>query len=217
MLILNKLLPVFVLPLGWVVLLLAYALIRRKRWPIVASLVLLDADRMTRPYAWPGHDPHAIVVQRARADHVDTVISRGRVLMEQGRVLTVDATHVVESRWRLEVHASQPAADVAIDCRDAREPLLRSQVEQFVARALGQLMLAGTGRAIHGDADVRVPQTGLHPVNRGNGVLELRRAQELAFPDADEGVGYGRCLCVIHAFAPLINVDCIHTAGLWAG
>jgi len=65
----------------------------------VASLVLLDADRMTRPYAWPGHDPHALVLQRARADHVDTVISRGRVLMEQGQVLTVDATRA-EQRLR---------------------------------------------------------------------------------------------------------------------
>lgn len=57
-----------------------------------ANLVLLDAERMTRPYAWPGHDPHAVVVQRARAEHVDAVISRGRVLMERGQVLTVDAT-----------------------------------------------------------------------------------------------------------------------------
>jgi uncharacterized SAM-binding protein YcdF (DUF218 family) len=41
MLFLNKLLPVFVLPLGWVALLLLFALIRRKWWPVIAALVVL--------------------------------------------------------------------------------------------------------------------------------------------------------------------------------
>ena len=41
MLFLNKLLPVFVLPLGVVTLLLLFALWRRKRWPIAAALVIL--------------------------------------------------------------------------------------------------------------------------------------------------------------------------------
>jgi uncharacterized SAM-binding protein YcdF (DUF218 family) len=43
LLFLNKLLPVFVLPLGLVVLLLAVALWRRTRWPVVAAIVLLYA------------------------------------------------------------------------------------------------------------------------------------------------------------------------------
>jgi uncharacterized SAM-binding protein YcdF (DUF218 family) len=41
MLFLNKLLPIFVLPLGWVVLLLIFALIRRKWWPVVVALAVL--------------------------------------------------------------------------------------------------------------------------------------------------------------------------------
>ena len=41
MLFLNKLLPVFVLPLGLVVLLLLFALWRKKRWPVVAAVLLL--------------------------------------------------------------------------------------------------------------------------------------------------------------------------------
>ena len=41
MLFLNKLLPIFVLPLGWVVVLLLVALIRRKRWPALVALALL--------------------------------------------------------------------------------------------------------------------------------------------------------------------------------
>ncbi len=38
---LNKILPVFVLPIGWCVWLLLFALVRKKRWPIVAALAVL--------------------------------------------------------------------------------------------------------------------------------------------------------------------------------
>ncbi len=41
MLFLNKLLPVFVLPLGLVVLLLVFALWRKRRWPVIAAILLL--------------------------------------------------------------------------------------------------------------------------------------------------------------------------------
>ncbi|HVZ64645.1 MAG TPA: YdcF family protein [Lacunisphaera sp.] len=44
MLFLNKLLPLFVLPLGATVLLVVFGLWRKKRWPIVAGLVLLYAS-----------------------------------------------------------------------------------------------------------------------------------------------------------------------------
>ena len=41
MLFLNKLLPLFVLPLGLALLLLLLALWRKQRWPVVAAVVLL--------------------------------------------------------------------------------------------------------------------------------------------------------------------------------
>jgi uncharacterized SAM-binding protein YcdF (DUF218 family) len=41
MLFLHKLLPIFVLPLGWVAILLAIALIRKKRWPVIVALAVL--------------------------------------------------------------------------------------------------------------------------------------------------------------------------------
>lgn len=41
MLFLNKLLPVFVLPIGWVVLLVLFGLWKQQRWPLVAALVVL--------------------------------------------------------------------------------------------------------------------------------------------------------------------------------
>ena len=46
MLFLAKLLPVFVLPLGVVVALTLVGLLRRKRWPVVAALVLLYVSSM---------------------------------------------------------------------------------------------------------------------------------------------------------------------------
>lgn len=41
MLFLNKLLPFFVLPLGWVLLLLIFAMVRKKNWPVALALVIL--------------------------------------------------------------------------------------------------------------------------------------------------------------------------------
>ena len=38
---LNKLLPIFVLPLGWVLLLLIFALVCRKWWPVVVAILIL--------------------------------------------------------------------------------------------------------------------------------------------------------------------------------
>ena len=43
MLFFNKLLPIFFLPLGWVILLLGFALVRRKWWPVVVAVLLLLA------------------------------------------------------------------------------------------------------------------------------------------------------------------------------
>lgn len=84
----------------------------------VAHLTLLDAKAMTHPYAWPGHDPHAVVLQRARAAHVDTVISRGRVLLEGGRITTVDESAVetalgalYEAIWKAQSHERRALLD----------------------------------------------------------------------------------------------------------
>jgi uncharacterized SAM-binding protein YcdF (DUF218 family) len=43
---LNKLLPIFVLPLGLVVLLLVVGLVRKKRWPVIAALAVLTIGSM---------------------------------------------------------------------------------------------------------------------------------------------------------------------------
>jgi 5-methylthioadenosine/S-adenosylhomocysteine deaminase len=55
-----------------------------------ADMLLLNAQRMAEPYLWPGHDPYAAVLQKAQPDHFDMVIGRGRVLLDKGRIATVD-------------------------------------------------------------------------------------------------------------------------------
>jgi cytosine/adenosine deaminase-related metal-dependent hydrolase len=61
-----------------------------------ADLLLLNSKRMATPYLWPGHDPYAAVLQKAQPDHFDMVISRGRVLLDKGRIVTVDETKVTQ-------------------------------------------------------------------------------------------------------------------------
>jgi len=75
MLFLHKLLPIFVLPIGWVVTLLGVALIRKKRWPVVAALALLYVsslpfvgDHLLR--VLESRYPQVSLVQVERADAI---------------------------------------------------------------------------------------------------------------------------------------------------
>jgi cytosine/adenosine deaminase-related metal-dependent hydrolase len=61
-----------------------------------ADLLLLNANRFGTPYLWPGHDPYAMVLQKAEPDHLDMVISRGKVLLQGGRIATVDEARVTQ-------------------------------------------------------------------------------------------------------------------------
>ena len=60
MLFLNKLLPVFVLPIGWVVLLVLFGLWKKQRWPLVAALLFIAIGPALMAYRCWG-----IGVQRA--------------------------------------------------------------------------------------------------------------------------------------------------------
>jgi 5-methylthioadenosine/S-adenosylhomocysteine deaminase len=72
-----------------------------------ADMTLLNAKRMATPYLWPGHDPYAAALQKAEPDHIDMVISRGRKLLDGGRIVTVDEEQVTrklqslyETMWK---------------------------------------------------------------------------------------------------------------------
>lgn len=82
MLIFNKLLPVFVLPLGLVVLLLLVALVAKKRWPIVVAIALLYGCSTPlvagRLLGWLETRYPAVAV--ARVETVDAVVVLGGIL-----------------------------------------------------------------------------------------------------------------------------------------
>ncbi len=99
MLYLNKLLPVFVLPLGVVALLLLFALWQRKRWPIVAALAILYAASTpfvgNRLIGWLESRYPAVPV--AQVETADAVVVLGGILgpkTEPG--LTVNWSESVE-------------------------------------------------------------------------------------------------------------------------
>jgi 5-methylthioadenosine/S-adenosylhomocysteine deaminase len=55
-----------------------------------ADMVLLDYERMCFPFVDPLHDPVDVLLYRGKSSHVHTVMVNGRVVVENGRVLTVD-------------------------------------------------------------------------------------------------------------------------------
>jgi len=85
MLFLNKLLPVFVLPLGLVVLLLLFALWRKKRWPVVVAVGLLYVS--STPFA--GHrligwlESHYPAIPVAQVEPGDAVVVLGGIFGPQ--------------------------------------------------------------------------------------------------------------------------------------
>lgn len=70
-----------------------------------ADMVLLDYDEMCRPFVDPSHDPIDTLLYRGKASHVHTVVVNGNVVVESGRLLTLDEK-AIESR--LAQAASRP-------------------------------------------------------------------------------------------------------------
>jgi cytosine/adenosine deaminase-related metal-dependent hydrolase len=60
-----------------------------------ADLILLRLDVIEQPYVDPQHDAIDTLVYRAKAKHVDTVMIDGKLVMEQGNLLSIDKEAVV--------------------------------------------------------------------------------------------------------------------------
>jgi 5-methylthioadenosine/S-adenosylhomocysteine deaminase len=73
-----------------------------------ADLVLLDFAKMRFPCTDPAHDPIDVLLYRGSAQHVDTVMVNGRVVVEKGKLLSVDENAVVA---RLARAAAQPPTE----------------------------------------------------------------------------------------------------------
>jgi len=74
----------------------------------LADLVLLDYEKMCRPFVDPSHDPIDVLLYRGKGAHVDTVMVNGRVVVEEGKVLTIDEDTVSA---RLAEAASRPRTE----------------------------------------------------------------------------------------------------------
>jgi cytosine/adenosine deaminase-related metal-dependent hydrolase len=74
----------------------------------LADMALIDYSAMTHPYVDPAHDPIDTLLYRGAGRFVHTVLVNGRVVVKEGRVLTIDEEAVGR---RLADAASQPRTD----------------------------------------------------------------------------------------------------------
>ena len=61
-----------------------------------ADVILVRLDGLTSPFVDPGHDAASLLLHRAKARDVDTVIVDGRVVMRDGKVLTLDKEGIAD-------------------------------------------------------------------------------------------------------------------------
>lgn len=73
-----------------------------------ADLVLLDYKAMCHPFVDPSHDPIDALLYRGKGSHVDTVMVNGRVIVEKGRLLTLNEAAIAT---RLAKAASRPRTE----------------------------------------------------------------------------------------------------------
>ena len=59
-----------------------------------ADVVLINLDQITWPWVAPEADPLSVVLYRAAAEDVDTVLIGGEIVVEAGRVITIDEAAV---------------------------------------------------------------------------------------------------------------------------
>jgi len=74
----------------------------------LADLVLLDYEKMSYPFIDPSHDPIETLLYRGVGRHVHTVMVNGRIVVQGGRLLTVDEEAIGA---RLAEAASRPRTE----------------------------------------------------------------------------------------------------------
>ncbi len=98
-----------------------------------ADLIGVSAQRMLAPYMSPVHEPEEVLWRRARREDVRHVIINGRVVMEGGRLTTIDQTAVERQLrdWYLRVWERGSDREKAVS-------QMLSEVDSFAADVLGQ-------------------------------------------------------------------------------
>jgi 5-methylthioadenosine/S-adenosylhomocysteine deaminase len=93
-----------------------------------ADVVLLNLDQITWPWVAPEADPLAVVLYRAAAGDVDTVLIGGEIVVEAGRVTTIDEAAIGQ-----ELAAELKALDYPTD-RATMVAALMPYLEQYYAQ-----------------------------------------------------------------------------------
>lgn len=62
-----------------------------------ADFVVIDGNKLTGSPVNPKHDIREVLIQRARAEHVKQVIIAGNLVVDDGKVLTLDENRIVSS------------------------------------------------------------------------------------------------------------------------
>jgi cytosine/adenosine deaminase-related metal-dependent hydrolase len=94
----------------------------------LADLVLLDYEKMCFPFVDPVHDPVEVLLYRGKASHVRMVMVDGRIVVEDGRILTVEEEAVGK---RLAEAASRPRTEKEKELAGAIDELRRHVVRYY--------------------------------------------------------------------------------------
>ena len=93
-----------------------------------ADLVLLDYEKMCFPFADPSHDPIEVLLYRGKGSDVHTVMVNGRVVVENGQLLTIDEDATGK---RVAEAASRPRTAAENDLSRAIDELRREVVQYY--------------------------------------------------------------------------------------
>jgi cytosine/adenosine deaminase-related metal-dependent hydrolase len=94
-----------------------------------ADVVLVRLDRLTWPWVAPECDPRELVLLRARADDVETVLVAGEVVLDGGRPTRFDATAVGAAV--AEALAGQDLPPAAADLIDRLLPAVEAHYKRW--------------------------------------------------------------------------------------
>ena len=94
----------------------------------LADMALIDYKSMTYPYIDPDHDPIDALMYRGSNKYVDTVLVNGQVVVQGGKVLTVDEAAICK---RLAEASSQPRSEKDQALIGAMDTLKAQAVEYY--------------------------------------------------------------------------------------
>ena len=94
----------------------------------LADLILLDYRKICFPFVDSGHDPIDVLLFRGKGSHVHTVMVDGRIVVEGGRVLTVDEEAI---GGRLAEEASRPRTEKEKELVEALDELKKHVIRYY--------------------------------------------------------------------------------------